>query len=326
MDKKVLSVGEATVDCFQFVSDANVHCTLDKSKCEFCLNYADKILADQMKLTVGGNAANTAVSFSRLGLESYAYAVIGDDWLGDKVRHTLDRERVRSDYLMIEKGPTSYTTALVFQGERTLVIYHVPRHYQLPKFEPVDWIYLTNLGKDFLEPFKKVINFADSSGAKISFNPGSFQLKAGVTALKPILSKTEVLFVNKQEAQLLAEHAGSINIRKLAESLFDLGPKIIAITDGEKGAYAFDGHELLFCDIFPIEVLERTGAGDSYAAGFTAALLHNQPIAVAMRWGMANSAGVINKIGPQEGLQTNEQMAAMLIKHHHVTPKVVKEG
>ncbi|MEK7548325.1 MAG: carbohydrate kinase family protein [Patescibacteria group bacterium] len=317
---KILSVGEATLDCFMFVSDANVHCSIDKSKCEFCLNYADKVMADKMKFTVGGNAANTAVSFARLGLESFAYAVIGDDWSGDQIRHQLDREKVSCDYLIVEKGQTSFTVGLVFQGERTLVIHHVPRNYQLPKFKPVDWIYLTNLGLDFQDSYRRVLHFAADSQAKITFNPGTYQLKAGLKVLKPVLAKTEALFLNKEEAQLLTELPGSASMRQLAEALYDLGPKIINVTDGPEGAYAFDGQRLLFCDIFPIEVVERTGTGDAYSSAFTAALASGLEIEQAMRWGMANSAGVVNKIGPQEGLLTDEELASMLNKHRRVQP------
>lgn len=300
--KRILSVGEATLDSFMFIHDANVLCTIDKQKCEFCMNYADKISADNLVFSVGGNAANTAVSFARLGLDSQLSSVRGDDWLGEQIHKTLDQEKIDCRYIDVEPGPSSYATAIVFQGERNLVIYHVPREYHLPIFAPVDWLYLTSLGQKFEHAYEQVASFVAQNHIKLSFNPGTHQLKAGVTKLKPILTLTEVLFVNKEEAQHLTELSATASFQDLSAALYEFGPKIVCITDGPTGAYAFDGHELLFCQPFPIVVVERTGAGDAYGAGFTAALLHDQTIGEAMRWGMANSAGVVHEIGPEAGV------------------------
>lgn len=322
--KKVLSVGEATLDSFVFISDANVHCTVDKSRCEFCINYASKVMADNVEFHVGGNAANTAVSFSRLGFHSALYSMRGDDWIGKVIDEQLHKEGVDCRYVDVEKGPTSYATALVFHGERNLIIYHVPREYNLPDFDDVDWVYLTSMGKAYDGAYDKVVSFVKKSGAKVSFNPGTFQLKAGVKSLKKILDITEVLFVNKEEAQLLTELPASAMWRELAEGLFDLGPNVVVITDGPDGAYTFDGHQLLYCDIFPAEVVERTGAGDSFAAGFTAGLLNGEDIGEAMRWGMANSAGVVSKVGPEQGLLTKDQMAEILNDNHSILPKEIR--
>lgn len=312
------------MDAFVFVHDASVHCTIDKSKCEFCLNYADKVMADNLEFSVGGNAANTAVTFARLGLSSQLYSMVGTDWIGERIVTALKDEKIDCRYLQEVKGATSYATAIVFQGERNLIIYHVPRDYHLPAFEPTDWVYLTSMGKAYATAYESTIHFVKKHQLKLSFNPGSYQLRAGITQLKPILAVTEVLFVNKEEAQLLTELPASATIRQLSEALYEHGPKIIAITDGPRGAYAFDGEQLLSMDIFPAEVVERTGAGDAYASGFTAGLLHGHDIAEAMRWGMANSAGVVAAIGPQAGILTKDRLNEMLNDNHTIAAKKVR--
>ena len=322
--KKILSVGEATLDSFIFISDANVHCNIDKSKCEFCINYASKVMAEDVQFHVGGNAANTAVSFSRLGFHSQLYSMMGDDWIAKQIDEQLQKESIDCKYIQVEKGPTSYATALVFHGERNLIIYHVPREYNLPDFDEVDWLYLTSMGKAYTNAYEKVVRFVKKTGVKVSFNPGTYQLKAGVKALKSILEVTECLFVNKEEAQQLTELPASSTILELSEALFDLGSNIIIITDGPKGAFTFDGHQLLFCDIFPAKVVERTGTGDSFASGFSAALLNGEDVGEAMRWGMANSAGVVSKVGPEQGLLTKDQMTESLNDNHKIQPKKIR--
>lgn len=322
--KKILSIGEATLDSFMFIHEANVHCTIDKKKCEFCVNYADKILADDLVFSVGGNAANTAVSFARLGLHSQLFSIRGDDWLGKQIESTLTKENIDQKYIVVEPGPSSYASAIVFQGERNEVIYHVPHEYYLPDFEPVDWVYLTSMGKAFKTAYDKAITFVKENKIKLSFNPGSNQLKAGLESLKPILKETTCLFVNVEEALLLTELPITPSIRELSEKLYDLGPDIVTLTDGANGAYAFDGRQLLFCDIFPAKVVERTGAGDSFAAGFTAAMLQGEDISEAMRWGMANSAGVVSKIGPEAGLLTKDYMGETLGNNMAIQAKLVR--
>lgn len=322
--KKVLSVGEATLDCFVFLDDAEVRCELHHANCMLCVHYADKILAKKLVFTVGGNAANTAVSFARLGLTSQLYSVLGSDDNGRRINEALESEGVDRRYIQTFDGMTSYSTAIIFQKERSLLVYHEPREYNLPNFEPVDWVYLTSMGKNYRSAYEKVFTFIKKTGAKLSFNPGTFQLKDGVDVLKKYFAVTEALFVNKEEAMLLTEQSATASVRDLAEALYDYGIKLVNITDGANGAYCFDGHSLLYMGIIPVDAVQRTGTGDAYGAGFTAALLHGESIDEAMRWGMANAAGVVGKIGPEEGLLTREQMRAMLSDHPKIVPKAFR--
>jgi len=322
--KTVLSIGEATLDCFVFLKDAEVRCELHQANCMLCVHYADKILAEKLVFAVGGNAANTAVSFARLGLGSQIFSVIGDDDNGRRIASQFKHEGVDQRYVKMDEKMTSYTTAICFQNERSLLVYHEPREYLLPNFEPVDWVYLTSMGKGYRPAYEKVAAFVKKTGAKMSFNPGSFQLKAGVTDLKPYFALTEVLFINKEEAMLLTESSATTPVRHMAEALYDMGVKLVNITDGPNGAYCFDGQTLLFLDIIPIDPVERTGTGDSYGAGFTAAILHGETVDEAMRWGMANAAGVVSHIGPETGLLTKAQMHEMLSDHPDIVPKTVR--
>lgn len=322
--KKIISIGEATLDCFVFLKDAEVRCELHHANCMLCINYADKILPEKIVFSTGGNGANTAVSFARLGLHSQLYTIVGNDNNGRQILDDFRTEGIDDKYIQVNDEMTSYTTGIIFQSERTLLVYHVPHQYHLPSFEPVDWVYLTSMGKNYKSAYDKVLTFIKTTGAKLSFNPGSFQLKDGVVALKKYLAVTEVLFVNKEEAMHLTEQPASASFGDLAEALYDYGVKIVNITDGPNGAYCFDGHELLFLGIIPSVVAQRTGTGDAYGAGFTAALLHGESIDEAMRWGMANAAGVVSKVGPEMGLLTKDQLREMLADYPKIVPKTIR--
>jgi sugar/nucleoside kinase (ribokinase family) len=145
-----------------------------------------------------------------------------------------------------------------------------------------------------------------------------------VAKMKDILRHTEVIFVNREEAETLV--GDSVDIPGLLYRLHELGPHIAVITDGKNGAYASNSVNVYYLPIFPAKFVEATGAGDAFATGFVAALFHGKTVPEAMRWGTANSASVIGKIGPQEGLLTIPELHAMLKRFNHIKVKIVSNG
>lgn len=322
--KKVLSVGEATIDSFLFLSSANAHCSVDTKKCEFCIQYASKTLADRLEFSVGGNAANASVGFKRLGFLSQVFTVVGNDWIGQRVLEVLNKEGVSLEYIDKEEGGTSYASVLVFQGERNIIVYHVPRSYHLPKFNPVDLVYLTSMGKNFHHAYEQMMRYIDQYRPLVSFNPGSHQLLSGLETLKPYLKRTTTFFLNKEEATDLVNLPRGSKIKTVIEKLYDTGPKTVVVTDGANGAYSFDGEELYHLDIFPLELVDTTGAGDSFASGYSSAILHGQDNLSAMRWGMANSASVVGQVGAQKGLLSYQSIQEILNDHPKIQPKIFR--
>lgn len=93
-----------------------------------------------------------------------------------------------------------------------------------------------------------------------------------------------------------------------------LGAKIVVITDGPNGSHATDGTTIWSMGVYPGPVIERTGAGDSYATAFTCARELGWSIPDAMRAGTANGWSVVQHIGPQKGLLNTAKMRAALKK------------
>lgn len=310
----VISLGDATLDVFVALQEASVLCNLQKDVCQLCLSYADKIPVEKVQRLIGGNAANNAVGSSRLGLKAAFYSIVGNDDTGRKILETIRREKVSCEYVRIDKKQESnYSVVLNFKGERTILVYHIDRAYDMPKFKPTKWFYLTSMGKNHQGFHDELLARLKKTDARLGFNPGTHQLKQGLEKLKPLLAATEVLFVNKEEAQRLV---GTIaDMKELLAATKRTGPKIVVITDGEKGSYAHDGISFWKCGITDTPVVERTGAGDAFGTAFITALARNKDIPEALRWGTMNSGSVILKIGPQEGLLTKGQMASWLRKY-----------
>ena len=96
--------------------------------------------------------------------------------------------------------------------------------------------------------------------------------------------------------------------------------QVVVITDGNKGAYAYEGKSFYYCPTFPSEVISTLGAGDAFASTFCAALYRNgTDIGKALMYGSVNSASVVSKFGATEGLLTFEEIEAKLNAHPEYT-------
>jgi sugar/nucleoside kinase (ribokinase family) len=317
----IISVGDATLDVFVNLQEASVLCNLQKDVCQLCLSYADKIPVEKVQRLIGGNAANNAVGSSRLGLKAAFYSIVGNDETGRNIMETVCDAKVSCEYMQIDKKQESnYSVVLNYKGERTILVYHIDRTYKMPKFKPTKWFYLTSMGKNHMDFHMELLAHIKKTGAQLAFNPGTHQLKQGLEKLKPLLAETSVLFVNKEEAQRLVGQIA--DMKELIIAMKRVGPKIVVITDGDKGSYVHDGVVFWKCGITKTPVVERTGAGDSFATAFLAATIQGKDITEALHWGTMNSASVITKVGPQAGLLTKPQIQAWLKKYPK--PRAVK--
>lgn len=312
----IISIGDTTLDTFLFLDDANVLCNVNKEECWLCLNYASKIAVRELHRSIAGNAANNAVGSARLGLKTAFYTCVGDDETGKLLHQTLKKEKIASEYVVTTKGvPSNYSVVLNFQSERTILVYHEKRKYKLPKLAPSKWIYFTSMGQGSESIHEDLIKYIKKNKVKVGFNPGTYQLKSGLKVIEPILKVTTVLIVNKEEGWQLVGHGdktGIENIKETMKKLYQLGPEFVVVTDGPNGSYAYDGHKYHHIGIFPVPVLQRTGAGDAFSTGVLSAMINGQGIDESLRWGTFSSAAVIQKMGPQAGLLHKKEMLSQL--------------
>ncbi len=318
MKLDLLTVGDATIDTFLFIHDAQIMCTLKKDACQLCVNYADKLPVEKIVRTVAGNAANNSVGAARLGLKTALVTQLGDDNSGQWIYKKLREEKVGTACVVIDKKlETNSSTVLSFKGERTIFVYHAPRVYALPKKIPrARFIYYTSVGPKHSNLSADVVRYVRSTGALLAFNPGTHQIRAGLSTLKPVLGVCEILFVNKEEAlRIVGEKKSMV---EYLSALHALGPKTVVITNGSDGAHAFDDGAFYQIGVPKIKVLERTGAGDSFASAFIAARVYGKSVPESLCWGTMNATSVIMHVGPQEGLLSHAGIESFHKKIKHV--------
>lgn len=324
----LISVGDATIDNFVQIHDAEVKCNIDKTECKLCISYGDKIAVDKLTHLVAGNTANNAVGGARLKLRSAIYVNVGSDPSGKQIMEKLKEEGVSIRYVVINEGMESnLSTVINFQRERTILVYHQAWKYKLPDLDSAKWIYFTSVAPSFTESnlLNELTVYLERTGSKLLYNPGTYQIKAGVKKNPKLLALTELFIVNVEEAKriLVGKDDADIPIKKLLNGISDLGPKMVIITDGEEGSYGYDGEKFYQLGIFPAKLLEMTGAGDAYSTGVLAGLFYGKSLSEAMRWGAANGASVVEQIGPQAGLLTYNQMQEKLKENSKIITKEI---
>lgn len=324
----LISIGDATIDNFVQIHDAEIRCTLNKKDCKLCIDYGDKISVDKLTHLVAGNAANNAIGGTRLKLNSAIYVNIGSDPSGKQILDKFKEEGVSTEYVVINEGMESnLSTVINFQGERTILVYHQSWKYKLPDLDPARWIYFTSVSKSFIESNlqNELAAYLERIGGKLLYNPGTYQIQAGVKKHPRLLSLTELFIVNIEEAKRILgyKEIEDIAIKKLLKNIADLGPKMVIITGGEEGSYGYDGKNYYHLGIFPAHLVEMTGAGDGYATGVLSGLFYGKSLPEAMRWGAANGASVVEQIGPQAGLLTYDQMQEKLKENSKIVAKEI---
>jgi ribokinase len=311
----VIAIGDVVTDAFiKLLDDQAVTYKNDKGKW-LAMPFGTKLPFDHAEVIEAvGNAANAAVAFARLGLDSAFVTNVGADPHGRDMIKALDKNGVDTRFVRINRGKKSnYHYVLWYREERTILIKHEEYDYSWPHLSPSEtpkWVYFSSVSEHAIEYHDQVADWLDENPeVKLAFQPATFQMEAGAKRLHRIYERSEVLVLNREEAVLVGGGKQE-DIHDLFDRLHRLGPKIVVITDGPKGAYASDGHNRFSMPLYPDPAppVDRTGAGDSFASTFVAALIKGNTIEGALQWAPINSMSVVQKVGAQAGLLTEKEL------------------
>ncbi|MSR76589.1 MAG: carbohydrate kinase family protein [Candidatus Ryanbacteria bacterium] len=307
-----VAIGDVVTDAFIRIADANAEVRDGK----LSLGYGDKIPFERAHIIPAvGNSANAAVAAARLGLETAFVSNIGDDRAGDDIITQLKKESVDASFVHRNQGVASnYHYVLWYKDDRTILIKHEQYSYHLPVLDEPKWIYFSSVGEHADQFHDEVATFMrQHPDSKLAFQPGTFQIKLGTHRLRDLYKKTELFFCNREEAMRILEIRDD-DIANLVRGMHHIGPKIVVITDGPKGAYTSDGTTIWYMRPYPDPKppYERTGAGDAFSSTFTTALALGMSLQDAMRWAPINSMSVVQYVGAQEGLLRRSQLEKYL--------------
>lgn len=311
-----LAIGDTVTDAFIKISHAHVN-EIGENK-ELCMPFADKVPFEFSEIVRAvGNSANAAVAAARLGVSSGLVSNIGDGEEGNLCLRALEAQHVDTAFIARHKGKrTNYHYVLWYDKDRTILVKHEAYDYKLPDLGEPKWIYLSSLGDNTEAYHEEIADYCEKHpNAKLAFQPGTFQMKLGTEKLARIYKRSEIFFCNVEEAERILGLSGGVsNIKNLLNGIHALGPKIVVITDGPSGSYGSDGERQFFLAAYPDQkpAYERTGAGDAFASTTTVAIMLGKDLETAMKWGSINSMSVVQEIGAQKGLLTQDKIQALL--------------
>ena len=252
----------------------------------------------------GGSAANTMVGLARLGQSVGFVGKIADDHEGQLQIDCFQKEGVNTDGIIHSpKGKSGVCLGFVDKkGARALYINSGVndqiefREIQASYITDTQFLHLSSfVGEKSFRAQKKLMSFLPDS-VKVSFDPGSLYAQKGLSAIEPIIQNSFVMMPNALELELIT---GEREIPKGAQMLIDMGVEIVAVKMGDKGCYVSNGEEKMTLQPYKVPVVDTTGAGDAFDAGFLYGLVHNRNF-VASR--------SVMKMGARDGLPTREDL------------------
>lgn len=303
----VITLGSITIDVF-----LGTEAQERKGKLEYPVG--TKILVKDVDFQTGGCGMNVAIGLKRLGCRTALLGKYGDDINGGMISQALKKEDV--DFIgPAPKGKTGYSVILdSVRHNRTILRYRGAsnnlRRSDINKTEiNTKWMYIASSGGETFKTHKTLMDLARRKKIKIAYNPGIDECRKGRRHIDKILKATQLIIMNKQEAEALARKEKPVEVLK---AIRRMGPKVVVVTDGSNDIIAYENGIMYILKPHKTRVVEKTGAGDAFSSGLLAGLIRNKGIEYSMQLGMANSESVIRYFGAINKLLTWNE-AAMII-------------
>lgn len=226
----------------------------------------------------GGSAANTMVALSRMGFNTGYIGKVGCDKEGEFILQSMEGV----DTSRVLKNAKSGMTAVLLDKARERTILVLPNANDALTFDEIDidyakkarFLHLTSFAGDVPTEAQKELVKRIHREVKISFDPGEIHTQKGLVKMLPVLKRSYAVFVTDREAYLLTGEDYIDGTREL----LSYGPSIVICKLGARGSYVLTRREEFHVPPVRTKAVDKTGAGDVYAAGFLAGLLKGEHI------------------------------------------------
>ena len=262
----------------------------------------------------GGSAANTMVGLARLGCRVGFIGKVANDHEGKLQLACFKTEGVDTGgIIQAEKGKSGAVLGFVDRkGARALYVnsgvnqFIEPREIKWEYVSQTQYLHLSSfVGEKSFRTQKKLVGSLPS-GIKISFDPGSVYAQKGFAAIEPLIQNATVFMPNAVELEALSSES---DFHKGAEFMLGLGVKIVAVKLGAKGCYVTDGNEKYTIEALKVKVVDTTGAGDAFNAGFLYGQINDKSLAECGRLGNFVASRCVMAMGARDGLPYEKDLA-----------------
>ncbi len=299
----VLCVGTTTIDLYYKGK------SLHHDEHRFDLAVGGKYYTDSFYEGVGGGATNVAIGIAKQGGRAALYTEIGQNSFKRMIQDKLEESGVHFQRCVYSHDYYNVSSVLLTtRGERTVINYRTHDSGFL-KTLPDESIlgharimYMGNLSYVSEWHRSRLLKLAKSKNMTTVVTIGSDECRKSYTLIDDILRLTDVLIINEYEtADLLRRSTKQIDWSKPIHSVHSHVPlpKVLIVTMGSKGSSAYDGDKVVHVDaVTPREIVDTTGAGDGYCAGFISGYLKtNGNLEKSMIQGSAYAAKKLSHLG-----------------------------
>lgn len=314
----IVTIGGATIDTTCAIDDAlimeNHNDPLRERLVAF--EYGAKIGISNVAKNFGGGAANVAVAAARLGKKAAIITAVGRDDEGRRILKNLADHQIDCRFVEIKKQAASALSLIIRAktGEHILFTYRgandsltIERKAR-KKIAKARRVYISSLTGQW----RSVLEMATATKTPLAWNPGRKQLFAGYANLKSFLAQTDILLLNKDEATELylsmTKETKAPAVSRMLRRIAKAGPRLVVITEGRKGAQAFDGKKIYSQKATSQKPIDTTGVGDAFGATFVISIDMHGDVQRALKAAMKNSGSVVAKPGAQNGLLSARQL------------------
>ncbi len=277
----------------------------------------EETLALDFKIVPGGSASNFVAALSRLGVSTGLIASIGEDIFGQIILNNLKNERVDISHIKIVKNTLSGIVMILVdkKGNRRMIAHrgaNLLLNKDDIKIEYLKSAKIIHLSGTRLEIAEHIAFIAKKENLTISFDPGSVIASLGIEKCKNILKNTDILFANRVEIIKMTKLQ---DVLKGAHELIKRGPSIVVVKMGSEGSLAVTKDQEIKMPAFKVKVINTTGAGDAFNAGFIKAFLNKMNLGEALKIGNAVAALSITRPEPRLSFPHYNEVEEFLAKY-----------
>ncbi len=295
----LISVGNISIDLYYKGK------SFTRNKERFQLAIGGKYYADYFHEDIGGGGVNVASGVAKLGLRTAVFGKVGNNPFKDVIFKKLADKKVSTEFCQVENDYYKISSILLSEnGERTILHYETPSH-MLKEFllhkdlKKAKNIYFSPLEHLNLYEKKKMIGYLKGDQTLTFVNLSALDCRRPVKELINFFEALDVLIINTHEfSELVKRPYEKIDFKNLKIKLPYLKERVLIITDAEKGSYGYFKNQKYFQEtVRPKKIVDTTGCGDAYTAGFIAQYIKSSNIESSMYAGAKYAAEKLSRIG-----------------------------
>jgi sugar/nucleoside kinase (ribokinase family) len=268
---------------------------------------SDGQLVETIRMSAAGTAGGTAVVLSRLGAEVLGFGAVGSDPIGSVLLGLLGAQGINVSGLVRKDDHQTSASVIPVRSNGDRPAWHCIGANgaftldDLPTLSGFDFVHLG--GPEFLggEAAGQLLKSARDLGARTSLDvlaPGDPGMLEWIADALP---HTDFLLPNDEQ---VLGFTGATSLADGARALVDRGVGCVAVTQGARGALVGTADDVIEVPAYDIEVVDTTGCGDAFSAGFLRAISLGGDLAAAARLGCATAAQVAQGLGTDAGAYT----------------------